>query len=267
MRSAPNARQPPAARGSEGRGGADPPGLREPTPSGGPERSAGNSGAAPAAALPSSSPCVLAPRLPPSLQHGRGAAGLGGAFASAFRQSRLARCCSGSPASFSPQPKKPSHRCRLSFWIAISLFSLSCCSVCWLWFFFFFLLPPIRFLPLPTAPSRSHFSAPSLDFIPGAGAGSAAPPAGHSEQSRAQPSNAGIAGTAQSHSRAPQAGRCWITATDRALDTHRQNNKKQTKNPCYLSLDIFYQKQLTSCSVFHDVVHTSGKLTHATIHL
>lgn len=134
-------------------------------------------------------------------------------------------------------------------------------------FFFFFLLPPIRFLPLPTAPSRSHFSAPSLDFIPGAGAGSAAPPAGHSEQSRAQPSNAGIAGTAQSHSRAPQAGRCWITATDRALDTHRQNNKKQTKNPCYLSLDIFYQKQLTSCSVFHDVVHTSGKLTHATIHL
>lgn len=79
----------PRGAGQGGQGPPGPPwgcGLPRPAPARSARR--GNSGTPPAAAVPSGSPSP-APRIPPSLQHGRGAAGLGGAFPSPFRQSRL----------------------------------------------------------------------------------------------------------------------------------------------------------------------------------
>lgn len=154
-------------RGTEGRDRPDPHphprgcGFPRPLPARSSRRA---TSAPPSVANDSPSP---APRIPPSLQHGRGAAGLGGAFP--CRQSRLLLRQPRKFVPAAPVPPPAGWRFLCSFFFPLSL------SLC---------LFPIRFLPLPTAPSRSHFSASSPDFIPGAGAGSAAPPAG---QSRAEP--------------------------------------------------------------------------------
>lgn len=195
--------QRPATAGRAGQRGQGRPGA--PRPAGAqtqrrPRALRGDVGRCPGRCAPQQLPLRSGSRAPSFPSAWEGSSRIRWCFCKRFQTKPSARSCSGSPASFSPQPKSPATAAARPPGSRF-LCSLSCCSFSV--YFFSFSLSPIRFLPSPTAPSRSHFSAPSLDFIPGAGAGSAAPPAGHSEQSWALPSNAGTAGTAQCHSWAP----------------------------------------------------------------
>lgn len=197
------------------------------------------SGAAPTAALPSSSPCVLAPGLPPSLQHGRGAAGLGGAFASAFRQSRL---LAAAPAAPQVSPRSPKAQPPLPLVLQDrDFFVLS--RVVVFRFIFFLSLSLLFASSLHQLPHLGHISPLLLStlfqgpaparrhHLPGT-----ASRAGRCRATRVQ--RAQLSATAGHH--------CWIRGTEGALATHREkknnnsppstpqkrkNNQKANKNP------------------------------------
>lgn len=194
-------------------------------------------------------------------------------FCKRFQTKPSARSCSGSPASFSPQPKSPATAAARPLGSRF-LCSLSCCSFSVFFFFFLSLsysLPPFTNCPISVTFLRSFSRLYSRGRRRLGGT-----------TCRAQRAELGAAEQRghSGHSSVPQLGTTagsgllkglWLPTGKRKTTIapplpppKEKTTKKQTKIPCNLSLDIFYHKQVTPCSVFRDAVHTSGKLTHGT---
>lgn len=213
-------------RGTEGRDRPDlhphPRGCGFPRPL--PARSSRRATSAPpSVANDSPSP---APRIPPSLQHGRGAAGLGGAFP--CRQSRLLLRQPRKFVPAAPVPPPAGWRFLCSFFLPLSL--------------------PLS-LPYPLPPSTNcPISVTFLRFFSrlySRGRGRLGGTTCRAEPGRAAPGPGGW--------RRGGPGFRWAPAT-------QENNKKIMF--FNLSLDISYQQQgALCCSVLSEVIHTSGKLT------